>query len=326
MRSVTLAALAEQIEAELCGEGSCRVHAINTLDRAGAGDVSYLYDRRYRKFLKVTAASAVILGHRDLRDCPVATLLVGDPFVGYARAAQVFEDPLPVEGGIHPTAWVSPRASIDAHAFIAARAVVEEDALLGYRTWVGPGAVIGRSARIGDYTRVLANVTICHHAVVGRRCIIQPGAVIGAEGFTYAREGGRWLRIPHFGGVYLGDDVDIGAASTVDRGSFKDTVIEEGVKLDNLIQIGHNVRIGAHTAIAGCVGIAGGANIGKRCMIGGGAGIAGHLVIGDDITITAMSMVTKSIRAAGTYSSGWPATENRQWKKRVARLNRMSAR
>ncbi|MGH8580413.1 MAG: UDP-3-O-(3-hydroxymyristoyl)glucosamine N-acyltransferase [Gammaproteobacteria bacterium] len=326
MRPITLAALAQRIEAELCGDGACCVHGINTLDRAGEGEVSYLYDRRYRKFLKVTAASAVILGHSHLRDCPVATLLVGDPFVGYARAAQVFEDPLSVEVGIHPTAWVSPRATVDTHTFIAARAVVEEDALLGYRTWVGPGAVIGAGARIGDYTRVLANVTICHHAVVGRRCIIQPGAVIGAEGFGYAREGGRWLRIPHFGGVYLGDDVEIGAASTVDRGSLRDTVIEEGVKVDNLVQIGHNVHIGAHTAIAGCVGIAGGANIGKRCMIGGGAGIAGHLVIGDDITITGMSMVTKSIRVPGTYSSGWPATENRRWKKRVARLNRISTR
>ncbi len=326
MRLTTLAALAQRIVAELCGDGGCCVHGINTLDRAGPGEVSYLYDRRYRKFLKVTAASAVIVGDSDLRDCPVATLLVGDPFVGYARAAQVFEDPLPVETGIHPTAWVSPRATVDTHAFVAAGAVVEEDALLGYRTWIGPGAVIGAGARIGDYTRVLANVTICHHVVVGRRCIIQPGAVIGAEGFGYAREGGRWLRIPHFGGVYLGDDVEIGAGSTIDRGSFKDTVIEGGVKLDNLVQIGHNVRIGAHTAIAGCVGIAGGANIGKRCMIGGGAGIAGHLVIGDNITITAMSMVTKSIRVPGTYSSGWPATGNRQWKKRVARLNRMSAR
>lgn len=322
--SLTLAQLAEQIGAKLEGDPDCVVNRVDTLDHAGAGAVTFLFNRKYRKFLEVTHASAVILGPEDAAACAVNTLVMSNPYLGYARAASLLDPHGDApEAGIHPTACIDPAALIDASASIGPQVVIEAGASISAHAVIGPGCVLGRDVRIGPYTRLLANVSVCHGCSLGSRSVIHPGAVIGADGFGLARDGDAWLKVPQLGAVQLGDDVEIGANTTIDRGALKDTVIGNGVKLDNLIQIGHNVRIGEHTAIAGCAGISGSTVIGRRCMIAGGVGIAGHLEIADDVTITGMSLVTKSIRKAGVYSSSWPAEESLGWRKKLARFRRL---
>jgi len=322
--SLTLVRLAEQIGAELKGDPDCVVSRVDTLDHAGAGAVTFLFNRKYRKFLEVTHASGVILGPEDAAACPVNALVMCNPYLGYARAASLLDPHGDTpEAGIHPSACIDPSTVIDASASIAAHAVIEAGVHIAAHVQVGPGCVIGRDVRIGQYTRLLAHVTVCHGCAIGSRGVIHPGAVIGADGFGLARDGDAWLKVPQLGAVQLGDDVEIGANTTIDRGALKDTVIGHGVKLDNLIQVGHNVRIGEHTAIAGCAGISGSTVIGRRCMIAGGVGIAGHLEIADDVTITGMSLVTKSIRKAGVYSSSWPAEESLGWRKKLARFRRL---
>jgi len=322
--SATLGELADRLGARLEGDASVRVNGVATLDKAQPGDLSFLYNRRYRKFLKVTGASAVLLTPADVADCPVAALIMDNPYLGYARAAAILAPPHLPPSGIHPTAQISADAHIDPTASIGAGVVIESHTEVGAHAIVGPGCAIGRNVRIGDYTHVSARVTLCDGTHVGRRTIIHPGAVIGADGFGFARDGSAWVKIPQLGGVHIGDEVEIGANTTIDRGALKDTVIEDGVKIDNLVQIGHNCHIGSQTAIAGCVGIAGSVTIGRRCLIGGAVGIAGHIEIADDVTITAMSGVHRSIRKPGIYSSGWPAQENRLWHRYVASLGRLA--
>lgn len=322
--AISLGELAARIGAELDGDPAARVERVATLDRAGAGELSFLYDRRYRRFLAVTGATAVILAPQDRGDCPVAALVTDDPYLGYARAAALLHPPPAARPGLHPAAVVSPRARVAPSAHVGARAVVEDGAEIGERVELGAGAFVGADAVIGEDTRLGAAVVICRGVRIGRRCLLHPGAVIGADGFGFARDGGRWVKIPQLGSVHVGDDVEIGANTTIDRGTLRDTVIEDGVKIDNLVQIGHNCRIGAHTAIAGCAGISGSVDIGRRCMIGGGVGIAGHLHIADDVVITGMSMVTKSIREAGVISSGWPARSSREWRREVAALRALA--
>ncbi len=321
--SMTLQELAEQIGAELRGDGSQTVTGVNTLDSAGNSDITFLVNRRYRRFLSITAAAAVILTEKDADDCPVPTLVSNNPYLAYARAASLLQDKPANQPGIAPSAVISDRADIHPQASVMANAVVEDGAHIGAGTVIGPNCVIGRNVRIGDFTRLLANVTVCHDVDIGRRCLIHPGAVIGADGFGLARDGERWVKVPQLGSVHISDDVEIGANTTIDRGALKDTIIEEGVKLDNQIQIAHNVVVGAHTAIAGCTGVAGSSRIGKRCMIGGGVGISGHIEIADDVTVTGMSLVDKSIREPGIYSSSLPARPVREWNRRLARLNRL---
>jgi UDP-3-O-[3-hydroxymyristoyl] glucosamine N-acyltransferase len=203
---------------------------------------------------------------------------------------------------------------------------VEADADIGERAVLGPGSVVQRGAKVGADTQLIARVTLCHDVVLGQRCVIHPGAVIGADGFGFALARPAWVKVPQVGSVRIGDDVDIGANTTIDRGAIEDTIIEDGVKLDNQIQVGHNVRIGAHTAVAGCTGISGSTTIGKRCMIGGMVGVAGHLTIADDAIVTGCSLVSASIRQPGSYSSGMPALETRRWRRIVARLRRLDRR
>ncbi len=321
--AVRLGELAEHLGAELHGDPDVLIRSVATLDSAACGDVSFLFNRRYRKFLAVTGASAVILSDADRAVCPVAALVTENPYLGYARAtALLYPDP-GVIAGVHTTAQVAESAEVDESAAIGAYCVVGDGAIIGPGADIGPSCVIGPRVRIGAYTRLSARVTILAEATLGSRCLVHPGVVIGADGFGLARERGVWIKIPQIGSVHIGDDVEIGANTTIDRGALKDTVIEDGVKLDNQIQIGHNVRIGAHTAVAGCVGISGSTRIGKRCTIGGGAGFAGHIEICDDVVIGGASSVTKSIRKPGTYSSVWPAKEALQWRRSVGRFNRL---
>ncbi len=320
----TLGELAAQVGAELHGDPAITVRRLATLDQAGAGDLSFLYNRRYRKFLKVTAASAVILYPADAADCAVAALVMDNPYLGYARAANLLAAAPQPPAGVHATAAVHPEAHVDESACVGPHAVVEAGAEVGEHVLLEAGSVVQRGCRIGGYTRIEANAVLGPGVTVGRRCIIHAGAVIGADGFGFARDGHRWVKIPQMGGVHIGDDVEIGSNTTIDRGALKDTCIEDGVKIDNLVQIGHNCRIGAHTAIAGCVGIAGSVTIGRRCLIGGAVGIAGHLEIADDVTVTAMSGVHKSILKPGVYSSGWPVQDNRTWHRYLAQINRLA--
>jgi UDP-3-O-[3-hydroxymyristoyl] glucosamine N-acyltransferase len=320
---LSLGQLAERLGAELHGSAEARVARVATLVRADAASLCFFADRRYLTDLQGTQAGAVILAEKDRAHCPVPALVTKDPYLAYARAAALLHPPPVVTGGCHPSAVVAPSARVDPSAWIGATAVVEEGAEIGPRVFVGPGSVVGAGSRVGTDSRLVARVTLCEGTWVGERVLIHPGAVIGREGFGFARDGERWVRIPQLGRVRLEDDVEIGANTTVDRGALEDTVIEQGAKLDNLIQIGHNCRIGAHTAMAACSGISGSSRIGRNCTIGGAVGMAGHLEIGDNVHFTGMAMVTRSFAEPGLYSSGIPAMPSAEWRRNIARLRHL---
>ncbi len=320
---VALGELARRIGAELRGDAASTVGRVRPIEAAGTGDLSFLYDRKYRKFLRITRATAVIVASCDADDCPTNALVASDPYIAYAKALEQLYPVRPVRPGVHPSAVVAEDSFVDASAYIGPHAIIESNAVISAGVYVGSGCVIAANARIADYARLSARVVICRDVEIGRRTVIAPGAVVGAEGFGFVREFGRWTKVPQIGRVIVGDDVEIGANTTIDRGAHIDTVIENGVKLDNQIQIGHNVRIGENTAIAASVAIGGSAIIGRRCIIAGGAGIAGHIKVADDVTITAMSLVTKSISKPGVYASGWPAKSANVWRRQVGRFNRV---
>ena len=322
--AVTLGELAGKIGGELRkGDPACRISAVATLQHAGEGDISFLANKGYRRFLPETRASAVILAADEADACPTAAIVLDNPYAGYARAAALLVPPLPDRQGIHPHASVDPDSRVDPAAWIgpccsiAAGAVIHAGVQLEAGCHVGAGSVIGANCRLG------ANVVVCHDVSIGERVTIAPGAVIGSDGFGLAKDQGKWINVPQLGSVRIGNDVDIGANTTIDRGALEDTILEEGVRLDNQIQVAHNVFIGAHTAIAGCVGISGSARIGRHCLIGGGVGIVGHLEITDNVVVTGMTMVTRSIREPGVYSSGVPAQDNESWNRNYARLRRL---
>ncbi len=321
--SYSLRDIAEELGAQVHGDENCRIDHVATLADAGPGGISFLANRRYRPQLLTTRASAVILDEEFLSVCPVAALVMSNPYLGYARVAALLAPKQPTQQGIHSTACVSDRAKVDPTAWIGPQVVVDDDATVGARSRIGPGCVIERGASVGVDCAFTANVSICHEVRIGDRVILHPGVVIGADGFGIANDEGVWVKVPQLGTVIVGDDVEIGANTTIDRGALADTVLEEGVKLDNLIQIGHNVRIGAHTAIAAGVAIGGSATIGKRCTIGGAASIAGHLEIADDVHLTATSAVPNTISEPGVYSSGMPIQDNRAWRRNVVRMRQL---
>ncbi len=324
--SVTLGELAVRFGCELRGDPAVRIEAVAALGTAGPGTLSFLANSKLAPQLAQTRASAVALEPRAAAACPVPALIGPNPHALFARIAALLY-PLPaLAPGVHPDAVIEPGASIDPSAQIGAHAVVGAEAVIGARCLIGPGCLIGPRARIGADSRLLGRVTVCERVCLGARVLVHPGAVIGADGFGYAREGAVWLKVPQVGSVSVGDDVEIGANTTIDRGAIGDTLIAEGVKLDNQIQIGHNVQIGAHTAIAACTGISGSTRIGARCMIAGGCGLAGHLTICDDVVITGMAMVSGSISQPGVYSSGIPLEPARRWRRVVARLKLMADR
>jgi UDP-3-O-[3-hydroxymyristoyl] glucosamine N-acyltransferase len=318
----SLGELAVRFGLELQGSPDTRVSRIATLAEAAPGSLSFLADSRHRRELAATRASAVILAAADAPACPVAALVTDNPRLAFARlGALLHPEPRPAPG-VHPTAVVAPGVQVPGSVTVGPLAVIEEDVLLGERSWVGPGCIVQRGARVGEDTRLVARVNLYPGVELGARCLIHAGAVIGADGFGLAPDRGTWVKVPQVGSVRVGDDVEIGANTTVDRGAIGDTVIGEGAKLDNQIQVGHNVSIGAHTAIAACTGISGSTSIGKRCMVGGMVGFAGHLTIADDVVITGCSLVSASIREAGSYSSGMPTVPTRAWRRMVAHLRR----
>lgn len=320
---ITLGEVARVTNTRLRGDASMIITGVATLQNARPGQISFLSNPRYRKFLPLTQASAVILSEEDADSCGLPALVSQNPYVAYARVAALFAPSPTRPRGIHPTAYVSSQARVAEDAWIGPHCTIEETAVIESGVFVGPNCVVGEGAILGAGTRLTANVTVCQGAYLGRRVLVHPGAVIGSDGFGLANDKGHWVKVPQLGGVRIGDDVEIGANTTIDRGALEDTVIEEGVKLDNQIQIAHNVRIGAHTAIAGCVGISGSVHIGRHCTISGGVGIAGHLEIADHVHITGMSLVTRSITEPGAYSSGLTVEPNRLWNKISARLRHL---
>jgi UDP-3-O-[3-hydroxymyristoyl] glucosamine N-acyltransferase len=299
------------------------ITSVATLQHAAQGSIAFLAGTRYRKYLADTRASAVILGpaHRD--ESPTATVTVSNPYAAYARAAGILHPVASPRSGVHPAAVIGDACRIDQTAWIGPGCVLEERVTIGPGVSLGGGCFIGRDSYIGAGSILHARVVVCHGVRIGARAVVHPAAVIGSDGFGLAYDDGKWLKVPQLGGVSIGDDVEIGAGTTIDRGALEDTVIEDGVKLDNQIQIAHNARIGAHTAIAGCVGISGSVRIGRHCRIGGGAGIFGHLQIADNVTITGMTMVTKSITEPGVYSSGVAAQANALWNRNCARIRQL---
>jgi UDP-3-O-[3-hydroxymyristoyl] glucosamine N-acyltransferase len=319
----SLGELAVRFGLELRGEPSLRVSRVATLSHAQPGTLSFLANPKYRRQLEATHATAVLVAPENAASCRVAALVDPNPYLAYARIAGVLHPEAPAAPGIHPSAVVSAKARVAPSASVAALAVIEDDVQIDDWVLVGPGSIVQRGAHIGADSRLITRVTVCAGVRIGQRCILHAGAVVGADGFGFAPDAGTWLKVPQIGSVQIGDDVEIGANTTIDRGAIDDTLVEQGVKLDNQIQVGHNVTIGAHTAVAGCVGISGSTTIGRRCMIGGGVGIAGHLTIADDVVVTGCSLVSASIRQAGSYSSGMPAVETRLWRRMVAHLRRL---
>ncbi len=315
--------LAEHVGGEVRGDTGLLIEGVATLQHAAVGAIAFLANSRYRRYLASTQASAVILAEAELRHCPVDAIVVKNPYLAYARIAVLLQSEPETSAVIHPSAVLASGCDVAESVAVGAQVFIDIDAKIGADVTIGPGCIIGRGVTIGAGSRLMANVILCHAVEIGERVLIHPGAVIGSDGFGLANDQGRWVKVPQLGSVVVGDDVEIGANTTVDRGALEDTVISEGAKLDNQVQVAHNVHIGAHTAIAGCVGIAGSTHIGSRCQIGGGVGIVGHLQIVDDVVITAMSLVTGNISKPGLYSSGTPLGPNREWQKSAVRFRQL---
>lgn len=317
--SYTLATLAGEIGAELQGDPECLISGLNTLQDAVAGQLSFLANPAYQKYLSSTAASAVIIHPAQTAGFTGNKLVLSNPYLGYARASSLFAPATPAAGVIHPSAEVK-GASIAATASVGANAVIEAGAILGDNVIVGPGCFVGADSSIGSGSRLHANVTLYHGVSIGRGCVLHSGCVIGADGFGFAPAADGWIKIHQLGGVVIGDRVEIGAGTTIDRGALGNTVIGNGVILDNQVQIAHNVQVGDNTAIAGCAAIAGSTRVGRNCTIAGGAGLVGHIDLVDGVHISAMSIVTKSITRAGSYSSGTGMDKTSVWRKNAARF------
>jgi len=323
--TVTLGELAVRFGCELRGDPAAMVDTVAPLSQAGPRSVTFLANPKYAAQLAQTSAGAVILDSQSAATSPVPVLIASNPHATYARVATLLHPEPPLQPGVHPAAFVAAGAIVDPSAQICAQAYVAEGANIGARCLIGPGVVIERGAVIGEDSRIVARAFVGHHVVFGRRCIVQPGAVIGGDGFGYAPEKGAWIKVPQIGGVNVGDDVEIGANTTIDRGALGDTVIEEGVKLDNLIMIAHNVRIGAHSALAACTAIAGSSVLGKRCILGGKAGLTGHITLCDDVVVLGTSFISHSIDKPGVYSSALPSEEAGVWRRIVGRIKRLDA-
>lgn len=318
MPSIRLADLAQQLDAQVYGDGAIIITGIASMPSAGTGQITFLSNSRYREQLASCQASAVVLAEADLPYCKTAALVVKDPYLTYAYMSQLLDTtPAPAQE-IAASAVISPQAILGKGVCIGANAVIESGVILGDQVNIGPGCFVGKNTRIGNRSRLWANVTIYHDVVIGQSCLVQSGTVIGADGFGYANHRGKWIKIPQLGTVVIGDDVEIGACTTIDRGALDNTQIGNGVIIDNQCQIAHNVVIGDNTAVAGGVIMAGSLKIGRNCQIGGASVINGHMEIADNVVVTGMGMVMRPISKPGVYSSGIPLQPNKVWRKTAA--------
>ncbi len=321
--TMTLGQLAEALGATLKGAEAVQITGLATLQEAGPGQLSFLANPQYRKYLDDSQAAAVLLKAADAEGFAGNALIVADPYLAYARISHLFDPKPKAVAGIHPSAVVAQDAQVDASACVGPFVVVESGARIGANVTLGAHCVVGARSVIGEGGWLAPRVTLYHDVTIGKRVVIQSGAVIGGEGFGFANEKGVWQKIAQIGGVTIGDDVEIGVNTAVDRGALSDTRIGDGVKLDNQIQIAHNVQIGDHTAMAACVGISGSARIGKHCMLAGGVGLVGHIDICDNVFVSGMTMVTRSITEPGSYSSGTAMQPLADWRKSAARIRQL---
>jgi UDP-3-O-[3-hydroxymyristoyl] glucosamine N-acyltransferase len=324
IRSFKLSELAEQFKLEYRGDGNTLIDGVGTLSEATASQISFLSNPAYREQLKSTGAAAVIVSASDASICPVNALIAEDPYVSYANIAEHFDPRQRNTPGIHATASIDPSAMIGNNVYVGSNVCIGPDCVISDTVSIGPGCVLIAGCKLGEGSRLQANVTICEAVSIGKRTIVHSGAVIGSDGFGLAFDKDHWVKIPQIGSVRIGDDCEIGANTTIDRGAIGDTIIENDVRLDNQIQIGHNVQIGAHTAMAGMVGISGSTKIGKYCMFAGSSGAVGHIQIADRTTVGARSVITKSILKTGTTWGGlFPAQPQMEWNRSVAQFRRL---
>jgi UDP-3-O-[3-hydroxymyristoyl] glucosamine N-acyltransferase len=322
---MTLGEIAGRFGCELRGDPDIVVHHVATLQGAKPGSIAFLANAVYRTQLEKTKADAVIIASEDADACPSAALITPNPYLVYAHVATELHPAANFEPGISAAATIAESAIVPGSCHVAPGAVIEDEARLGERVFIGANSVIGSKSELGNDTTIRAGVVVYAGVRIGERCIVHGGAVIGADGFGIAKdETNAWIKVPQLGGVKIGDDVEIGANTAIDRGAIEDTEICDGVRLDNLIQIGHNVRIGEHTAIAGLTGVAGSATIGARCIIGGHAGIAGHIEVADDVVVTGGTPVLSSLTKPGYYGGVATSAEDiRKWRKNAARFSQL---
>ncbi|MBK5340068.1 MULTISPECIES: UDP-3-O-(3-hydroxymyristoyl)glucosamine N-acyltransferase [Pseudomonas] len=321
--TIKLGQLAEFLGATLRGDPETQITGLATLQEAGPAQLSFLANPQYRKYLASSQAAALLLKEADVEGFAGNALVVPDPYLAYARISHLFDPKPKATAGVHPTAVIAPDAVVDPSASIGPFVVIEAGARIGAQVTLGAHCVIGARSEIGEGGWLAPRVTLYHDVRIGKRVVIQSGAVLGGEGFGFANEKGVWQKIAQIGGVTIGDDVEIGVNTAIDRGALADTVIGNGVKLDNQIQIAHNVQVGDHTAMAACVGISGSTKIGKHCMLAGGVGLVGHIDICDNVFLTGMTMVTHSITEPGAYSSGTAMQPAAEWRKSAARIRQL---
>jgi UDP-3-O-[3-hydroxymyristoyl] glucosamine N-acyltransferase len=315
--------IVRQLGGELIGDPHVRIHQVATLESARSTDIAFLAQSRYLPQLSQTRAAAVILGPEARDASSLPRIISANPYAYFAKVSMLLNPPAAVEPGIHKSAVVDKSARVAKSTSIGACAVIGKEAQIADSASIGPGCFIGDGASIGAGSRLHANVTVYHECRIGARCIVHSGVVIGSDGFGIAKEEGVWKKIPQIGRVLIGDDVEIGANTTIDRGALDDTVIADGVKLDNQIQIAHNVRIGANTAIAACVGIAGSAKIGSNCALGGASMIYGHITLADNVNVSAGTLIMKSLEQPGTYTGVYPFSSHQRWLRNAAHLRQL---
>lgn len=324
IKKYTISQLAKDLEVSIKGDPDCLIEGVCTIQNAKPGHLSFLMNPLYKKYLPTTKASAVILTAEDSEECATNALIARDPYYIYTQMALFFDDRPKPTAGIHATAVIGQHCQIHPSASIGKNCVINDNVSIDANAIIGAGCVIGEFSTIGEGSRLDANVTLYHKIKIGKHVIIASGTVIGSDGFGIAKHKGVWHKVPQLGAVIIEDNVEIGSNCSIDRGAIDDTVIERGAKLDNLIQVGHNVRIGQSTAIAGCVGISGSTIIGNNCLIGGQSGFAGHITIANDVVVTGGTEVTKSIRDPGIYSSGLGGlVTNLERRKNTARFQRL---
>ncbi len=323
-RSYTLAEIASLLDLSLIGDGECRIQGLSTLAAAGPGQISFLSNPAYAKQLAACKASAVILSERASEQFAGNRLVSKNPYVSFARATALFDESRDLaSSGIHASAVVADSAQLGVGVSVDANAVIGDGVVVGDNSHIGSGAVIEQGCQLGNDCRIHPNVVLYRKACLGDRVIVHSGSVIGADGFGFAFDGERSIKIAQLGGVILGDDVEVGAATTIDRGALEDTIIGDGVKIDNQVQIGHNCVIGKHTVICGCAALAGSVTVGEYCVFGGGSGAVGHITIADKVQVSAMTLVHKSIDVAGTLASGTLAAPLTEWKRNALRFQQL---
>ncbi len=321
--ALSVSEIATHLGGEVHGDGACLIDSVAPIHNAAPNTITFVASSRFRQHLADTGAGAVLVTGDLVGQCPGAAIVVPDPYLAYARVAQLLHPRPRPSAGVHPSAVLADDVQLGDAVAIGPRAVLEAGVVIGAGSVVSAGCFVGEGTRLGGDCLLLPNVTVLGRCILGDRVVVQSGSVIGSDGFGFANDAGRWTKIPQLGAVRIGDDCEIGAATTIDRGALEDTVLEDGVILDNQIQVAHNVRIGAHTAIAGCVGIAGSASIGRFCRIGGGVGILGHLEIADHVQVAAMSLVAKSITEPGSYASATPLEPSVSWRRTRARIKQL---